>query len=173
MCTFWKGTATEYLFFWEWTCLYIRLFLTQYKSVFMQDEIWLPLQYMLGRGSSYLGVCGPLQSSCVTGFPKTPLVNRHFLTHWFVSLRISHYKWTMRHVALLTLCNPKKACSWWCGRDWRGVSQGLIFEVCLVKQAAGEGNPTAALRPGLVNPPPPLLTGALGLTCGPLTMAHC
>jgi len=79
----------------------------------------------------------------------------------------------MRHVALLALCNPKKACSWWCGRDWRGVSQGLIFEVCLVKQAAGEGNPTAALRPGLVNPPPHLLTGALGLTCGPLTMAHC
>lgn len=125
-------------------------FFSQYKSGFMHENIWLLLQYILGRGSSYLGVCGALTSSCVTGFPKTPLVNRHFLTHWSVSLRISRYKWTVRHVALLALCNPKKECSWWCGKYWRGVSQGLIFEVCLVKQAAGEGNPTAALQPGLV-----------------------
>lgn len=128
----------------------IGLYAWQYMASF---TVYIRKRVFFLRGSSYLGVCGEtwvLPSSCVTGFPKTPLVNRHFPHTLECITQKSHYKWTMRHVALLTLCNPKKACSWWCGRDWRGVSQGLIFEVCLVKQAAGEGNPTAALRPGLV-----------------------
>lgn len=113
---------------------------------------WTLLNFSRSLFSGFLSLrlWTPSIITCGTGFPETPLVNGHFLTHWIVSLRISHYNWTASHLVLLALSNSGKACSWWCGTERRGVSQGLIFEVSLVKQAAGKGNPTATLQPELI-----------------------